>query len=112
VLTILTSLWADIDLVLVLPPGAFRPPPKVRSAVVRLGFRQPRVDVSDTDSFEALVKAIFSQRRKTLSNALKPFAAIRGLDAAAMLREANLDGRRRPETLDLAELARLTLPRG
>jgi 16S rRNA (adenine1518-N6/adenine1519-N6)-dimethyltransferase len=112
VLTILTSLWADIDLALVLPPGAFRPPPKVRSAVVRLGFRQPRVDVSDTDSFEALVKAIFSQRRKTLSNALKPFAAIRGLDAAAMLREANLDGRRRPETLDLAELARLTLPRG
>jgi 16S rRNA (adenine1518-N6/adenine1519-N6)-dimethyltransferase len=108
VLSILTSLWADIDVILTLPPGAFRPVPKVHSAVVRLRFRQPRVDVVDPESFEALVKAIFSQRRKTLSNALKPFAALRSKDAAAMLREAGLDGRRRPETLDLAELARLT----
>jgi 16S rRNA (adenine1518-N6/adenine1519-N6)-dimethyltransferase len=68
------------------------------------------VDVPDPDIFEALVKVLFSQRRKTLTNALKPFAATRGKDAAAMLREAGLDGRRRPETLDLAELARL-IPR-
>ena len=107
VLTILASLWADIDLVLALPPGAFRPAPKVRSAVVRLRFRPPRVDVGDADGFEALVKGIFSQRRKTLSNALKPVAARRGQDAAAMLRQAGIDGRRRPETLDLEELARL-----
>jgi 16S rRNA (adenine1518-N6/adenine1519-N6)-dimethyltransferase len=110
VLSILASLWADIDLILTLPPGAFRPVPKIRSAVVRLRFRQPRVDVPDPGSFEALVKALFSHRRKTLSNALKPFAAIRGRDAAAVLREAGLDGRRRPETLDLEELARL-IPR-
>jgi 16S rRNA (adenine1518-N6/adenine1519-N6)-dimethyltransferase len=69
------------------------------------------VSVPDSDTFEALVKAIFSQRRKTVANALKPFAALRGMDPAAMLREAGLDGRRRPETLDLAELARL-VPRG
>jgi 16S rRNA (adenine1518-N6/adenine1519-N6)-dimethyltransferase len=111
VLSILTSLWAEIDLVLTLPPGAFRPAPKIRSAVVRLRFRQPRVSVPDSDTFEALVKAIFSQRRKTVATALKPFAALRGMDPAAMLREAGLDGRRRPETLDLAELARL-VPRG
>jgi 16S rRNA (adenine1518-N6/adenine1519-N6)-dimethyltransferase len=107
VLSILTSLWADIDLILTLPPGAFRPAPKIRSAVVRLRFRRPRVNVPDPESFEALVKAIFSQRRKTLANALKPFAALRGQDPAAMLREAGIDGRRRPETLDLEELARL-----
>jgi 16S rRNA (adenine1518-N6/adenine1519-N6)-dimethyltransferase len=65
------------------------------------------VNVPDPDTFEALVKAIFSQRRKTLANALKPFAALRGQDLAAMLREAGIDGRRRPETLDLEELARL-----
>jgi 16S rRNA (adenine1518-N6/adenine1519-N6)-dimethyltransferase len=107
VLSILASLWADIDLILSLPPGAFRPVPKVRSAVVHLRFRQPRVDVGDPDTFEALVKALFSQRRKTLSNALKPFAARWGQDAAAILRQAGIDGRRRPETLDLAELALL-----
>ena len=111
VLSILASLWADIDLILTLPPGAFRPAPKVRSAVVRLRFRQPRVDVPDTASFEALVKAIFTQRRKTLSNALKPFAAWRGQDAATILRQVDIDGRRRPETLDLPEFARLRSPR-
>ena len=45
VLTVLTGLNADVTRVLSLPPGAFRPPPKVHSAVVRLAFRPPKVDV-------------------------------------------------------------------
>ena len=53
VLTVLTALDADVTRVLSLPPGAFRPPPKVHSAVVRLAFRPPTVDVarSATRSF-------------------------------------------------------------
>ncbi|MGH9330387.1 MAG: 16S rRNA (adenine(1518)-N(6)/adenine(1519)-N(6))-dimethyltransferase RsmA [Vicinamibacterales bacterium] len=107
VLSILASLHADIGQLLTLPPGAFRPPPKVWSAVVRLRFRAPKVEVQDKAVFEAVVKSIFTQRRKTLSNALKPFAAARGREAAATIAAAGLDGRRRPETLQLSELARL-----
>ena len=50
VLTVLTALNADVTRVLSLPPGAFRPPPKVHSAVVRLAFRPPKVDVDDHDA--------------------------------------------------------------
>jgi 16S rRNA (adenine1518-N6/adenine1519-N6)-dimethyltransferase len=107
VLSILASLNADIEQVLTLPPGAFRPAPKVWSSVVRLRFRPPSVEVGDERVLEGLVKSIFTQRRKTLSNALKPFAAARGREAAEAIAAAKLDGRRRPETLDLSELARL-----
>jgi 16S rRNA (adenine1518-N6/adenine1519-N6)-dimethyltransferase len=107
VLAILASLYADVERVLTLPPGAFRPPPAVRSAVVRLRFRRSAVPVEDARLLESLVKTIFTQRRKMLANALKPFAAARGLDAAAALAAAGLDGGRRPETLQLPELARL-----
>lgn len=107
VLAILVSLFADVERVLTLPPGAFRPPPQVRSAVVRLRFRPPPVAVADLRLLESLVKSIFTQRRKTVANALKPFASTRRLEARAALAAAGLDGGRRPETLQLPELARL-----
>lgn len=107
VLSILVQLHAKVERVLTLPPGAFRPMPKVRSAVVRLTFRAPAVALQDEDMFERLVRSIFTQRRKTLANALKPVADLRGHDARQLLRTAHIDASRRPETLDLAELARL-----
>jgi 16S rRNA (adenine1518-N6/adenine1519-N6)-dimethyltransferase len=110
VLSILASVYAEIEQVLTLPPGAFRPPPKVWSAVIRMRFRSPTVQISDPARFEGLVKSIFTQRRKTLSNALKPFAAVQGLESAAIIAAADIDGRRRPETLNLQELARLAAP--
>jgi 16S rRNA (adenine1518-N6/adenine1519-N6)-dimethyltransferase len=106
-LTIQTALFADVTLLLSLPPGAFRPPPAVQSAVVRLAFHAAAVPVADAAAFDELLRGLFSLRRKTLANALKPLATSRGLSAAAILGVAELDGRRRPETLDLAELARL-----
>jgi 16S rRNA (adenine1518-N6/adenine1519-N6)-dimethyltransferase len=107
VLTILTRLHADVTRVLTLPPGAFRPMPKVRSAVVRLTFRPPAVDIADGALFERLVRTIFTQRRKTLLNALRPFAEGLGVSPSDALAKAEIDSRRRPETLDLPELARL-----
>lgn len=50
VLTVLTALNADVTRVLSLPPGAFRPQPKVHSAVVRLSFRPPQVAIPDRSS--------------------------------------------------------------
>jgi 16S rRNA (adenine1518-N6/adenine1519-N6)-dimethyltransferase len=108
VLAILTRIHADVTRLLTLPPGAFRPMPQVRSAVVRLTFRAA-LDVGDEAHFERLVRTIFMQRRKTLLNALHPFAAPLGVDPASALARADIDSRRRPETLDLPELARLAI---
>ena len=107
VLAILTQLYADVRRVLALPPGAFRPNPKVHSAVLQLRFREPAVPVHDHDAFEAMVRSMFTQRRKTLSNALRPFATLRGREAAGVLAATGIDPRRRPETLQLSELAEL-----
>jgi 16S rRNA (adenine1518-N6/adenine1519-N6)-dimethyltransferase len=107
VLSILTALHADVVRLLALPPGAFRPAPQVSSAVVRLTFRPPQVAITDEAAFTRMVRSMFTQRRKTLSNALRPFATQSGRDAAAALAAADIDGRRRPETLQLVELARL-----
>ena len=107
VLSIVLQLHTDPRIVLSLPPGAFRPVPKVHSAVVRLTFRPPAVRLIDERAFEAMVRSMFMQRRKTLSNALRPFADSRGHDAGTALGRAGIDPRRRPETLQLDELARL-----
>jgi 16S rRNA (adenine1518-N6/adenine1519-N6)-dimethyltransferase len=106
-LAIFVQLRASVRRLLTLPPGAFRPIPKVHSAVLRLDFRQPEVTMEDEATFERLVRSIFTQRRKTLLNALKPFAEERDVLPRDAVAAARLDGSRRPETLQLAELARL-----
>lgn len=106
-LAIQVALHADVARVLTLPPGAFRPPPAVTSAVVRLRFRPPAVDVGDAGVFERLVRGMFLLRRKMLANALEPVARARGRSAAQVLQSAGIDGRRRPETLTLEEVSRL-----
>lgn len=107
VLSVLVRLHADIRRVLTLPPGAFRPAPRVHSAVVRLDFRPPAVALRDETVFEQMVRSIFTQRRKTLQNALRSFAASRGTDSRRALEAAGIEAGRRPETLDLKELGRL-----
>jgi 16S rRNA (adenine1518-N6/adenine1519-N6)-dimethyltransferase len=103
VLTVLLSQHARITRLLDLPAAAFKPAPKVRSSVIRLEFGPPAVRVKDEALFERMVKAMFGQRRKTLANALKGFDPT----APAVLALAGIDGRRRPETLQLEEMGRL-----
>lgn len=103
VLTVMLTVHARVTRLLELPPGAFTPPPKVRSTLVRLEFTQPTVRIPDERLFEKLVKAIFSQRRKTLLNSLKAFDRSAPLVLSAM----RIDGRRRPETLEIEEIARI-----
>lgn len=107
VLSILVQLHADVRRVLALPAGAFRPIPKVQSSVLRLTFRAPAVALKDEPLFETMVRSMFMQRRKTLSNALKPFARMRNADPVSALTSAGIDPTRRPETLQLDELAKL-----
>jgi 16S rRNA (adenine1518-N6/adenine1519-N6)-dimethyltransferase len=85
------------------PPGAFTPPPKVDSAVVRmapLDARRPRA--RDEQRFAAVVAAAFSQRRKTLRN------ATRALVAPEAFERTGIDASRRGETLSVAEFIALS----
>ena len=107
VLSVLVQWRASVTKLLTLPPGAFRPPPAVTSALIRLAFRPPEIAVLDPAAFERLVRSVFTQRRKTLSNALTPFARDTPLSAAEALKRAKVDPMRRPQTLQLVEIARL-----
>jgi 16S rRNA (adenine1518-N6/adenine1519-N6)-dimethyltransferase len=104
---VLTQFRASVATLLTLPPGAFRPMPAVSSALIRLTFRPPGFAVRDVRTFERLVRSVFTQRRKTLANALRPFAEQFPLSAAEALRQAGIDPRRRPETLEMIDLAGL-----
>ena len=107
-LAILTQVAAQAERVLALPPGAFRPPPRVRSAVVALRFRPSPVPIGDRMLFERVVRSLFSQRRKTVLNAFSPLArSVSPRPPRELLERAGLAPDRRPATLDLAELARL-----
>lgn len=107
-LSVLTQLYCDVRLALAIPPGAFRPPPKVDSAVLHLRvLAGPRVPVGDEARFHRLVKAAFGQRRKTLANALAGGLGVSVATARQWLAAAGIDPGRRAETLSLEEFSRL-----
>jgi 16S rRNA (adenine1518-N6/adenine1519-N6)-dimethyltransferase len=104
ILSVLFALWADVDVPLRFPPGAFRPPPRVTSALLRIRFRkEPRADVPDLDSFEHLLQQAFARRRRTLENNLQDsYPKLKDY-----LRFLHLEGSRRAETLSVVEFAAL-----
>jgi 16S rRNA (adenine1518-N6/adenine1519-N6)-dimethyltransferase len=109
-LTVLLRLHFDIRREFLVKPGAFRPVPKVDSAVLSFTpLDKPRVEVGDEDFFRRLVKGAFNQRRKTLLNSLRS-AGIGAEDDSlpeAFVR-TGIDGGRRGETLSLDEFAALS----
>ena len=107
VLSVLVQYMADVERILALPAGAFRPVPRVQSALVRVRFHPPVQAAVDRSVFEGLVQSVFTRRRKTLANALLAFAPSSRIAPLLALRTAGLDGSRRPETLALSEFVRL-----
>ena len=107
VLAVLLRQVAAPTRLLALPPGAFRPAPEVHSAVLRLAWHGPDPVPRRLDVCRALVRAVFTRRRKTLSNALQAYPLPDRLPPAVVLATACIDGQRRPETLDIAEFVRL-----
>ncbi len=109
-LGVMVQYFCYVEPLIEVPPESFHPAPKVDSAVVRLiPHARPPVEVADPERLSALVAQAFSQRRKTLRNTLKGW-----LDAAT-IEACDIDPGRRPETLSLAEYARLCAalpPRG
>jgi 16S rRNA (adenine1518-N6/adenine1519-N6)-dimethyltransferase len=90
------------------PARAFRPPPKVRAAVVRLDVRsRPAVDVDDRDAFFRLVQAGFAAPRKHLRNSLALGLRIHPPEAERLLAASGVEPSRRPQTLAMEEWAAL-----
>lgn len=100
-LTLTLAVRAEAALLFTVGPGAFNPPPKVDSAVVRLRPRPAPFPLHDLGTFDRLVRQAFSYRRKTLSNAL------RGLCGPEHFAAAGIDPKARAETLSPADFARL-----
>lgn len=75
ILSVLIQAWYDVEYLFTVEPGVFNPPPKVRSAVIRL-TRNKTTDLGcDEKLFKRLVKTTFNQRRKTLRNNIRPLLA-------------------------------------
>ena len=72
ILSVLLQAWYDIDYIISVGSGAFAPPPKVQSAVIRLRRNARTALGCDEKLFKQVVKTAFNQRRKTMRNALKP----------------------------------------
>lgn len=101
ILSVFLQAWYDIDYLFTVGSGAFNPPPKVQSAVIRL-TRNSRLSLGcDEKLFRTVVKTAFGQRRKTLRNSLKP------LLPQAIVSDPVFD--LRPERLGVEDFVSLTL---
>ena len=108
-LAVAVRLHAQPRIALAIPAGAFRPMPQVQSAVVTLQFCPAPVAVRDPRLLDRVVRSIFSQRRKTAINALRPLVSqMSTLAAGAVFERAGVDPRVRPAQLKLEELAELS----
>ena len=107
-LSVAIQYYARAALVCHVPPGAFRPPPKVTSSVVLLEpLPRPAVEVADREAFFALVRAGFSAPRKQLRNSLSHGLGAPQADIGRLLEGLQIDGRRRPQTLNLEDWAQI-----
>lgn len=104
VLSLAVQYHADPEIKFIIPAGAFRPVPKVDSAAIHMDIRNtPKVVVADEALFFKVIRAGFSQRRKTLSNALKLLMP----NIKDVLIDTGIDPGRRAETLSMVEFAKL-----
>jgi len=112
ILSVLVQAWYDVEYLFTVEPGVFNPPPKVRSAVIRM-TRNKTTDLGcDEKLFKKLVKTTFNQRRKTLRNNIKPLLsqlqAESGAqyDFTALLADPIMQ--KRPEQLSVEDFIQLT----
>ncbi len=101
-LSVMLQAYCTVTPLFVVPPGAFRPPPKVDSAVVHMVPRPPaEIGVADPQRFTEVVRAAFGQRRKTLRNALS------GVCDGAAIEAAGISPDARAEQVEVAAFIRL-----
>jgi len=112
-LSVTAGHYADAEIVETVPRGAFDPQPRVTSALVRTTPREPDYEVPSDEFFMAFLKAVFTQRRKTMRNAVRNTAHISGLrdpDAVVAAADESLMSARAGKLTpaDFADLATLS----
>jgi 16S rRNA (adenine1518-N6/adenine1519-N6)-dimethyltransferase len=108
-LALSVQVYGHPDIIAHIPASAFYPPPKVDSAIIRIDrFPSPVIPSDELEAFFQLMKAGFSQKRKTLRNALAGGLHLSPPVVEAMLNHAHIDPMRRAETLSLPEWRNLT----
>lgn len=103
-LAVETQVYAEAEVLFKVPPRAFRPAPKVHSAVIRLRVRSsPAVAPEDVDAFLELVHAGFAAPRKRLRNSLAVGLGVKAAVVDALLAACGIDGEQRPALLGLED---------
>ncbi|MBQ1441560.1 MAG: 16S rRNA (adenine(1518)-N(6)/adenine(1519)-N(6))-dimethyltransferase RsmA [Clostridia bacterium] len=109
-LTVAINYYSQPRMLFRVSPGSFMPPPKVTSAVIRMDILpEPEYDVGDEEIFFAMIKAGFSQRRKTLANSLTSGGFLSKEQAATALADADIPPNSRIESLSMDKLAELSV---
>ena len=104
ILSVATQLYGNPRIVTYVPPKAFRPTPKITSAIVRIDvFPTLALSLDSTERFFQLVRAGFTARRKQMRNSLKQGLSLSSDAAESILAQAKIDSSRRAETLSLSE---------
>ena len=106
--TVAVSYYARSEQLFFVPKDSFLPPPKVDSEVIRLTVREkPPVEIEDEEFFFRVVKAAFSQRRKTAENSISSGLGKDKATVAAAIEKAGLEKTVRAEKLTMEDFARL-----
>jgi 16S rRNA (adenine1518-N6/adenine1519-N6)-dimethyltransferase len=109
ILSVSTQFYGEPQLASIIKAGAFWPRPDVDSAVLHIDvYEQSPYDVADESLFFEVVRAGFSQKRKQLKNSLAGGLGLSGGETTALLEGADIDPRRRAETLSIMEWAALS----
>ncbi len=107
-LSVIVQMHGSVKMLFSVPPRAFRPAPKVTSAVVRIDLHdRPEMKIEDADSFVEFAAAGFRSPRKQIRNSLRAGLGAPADAVSALLRNAQIDPTRRPSTLGLDEWAAL-----
>jgi len=108
-LSITVQLYADVKTLFHLKPTSFYPSPKVESSVIKIVFlKRPRVFIADKNLFLLVVRSAFGQRRKIILNSLSANLNLPKKEVEVILNEAEIDPKRRPETISTQEFADLS----
>jgi 16S rRNA (adenine1518-N6/adenine1519-N6)-dimethyltransferase len=108
ILSVITGYCADVTRIMDIPPGLFRPRPKVTSTLVQMEFREPVIVATDFAFFKNIVRQAFQKRRKKLINALKGLSSFSQDEIIQALEVCGIDPGCRAEVLSIENFVTLS----
>ncbi|MBW4828414.1 MAG: 16S rRNA (adenine(1518)-N(6)/adenine(1519)-N(6))-dimethyltransferase RsmA [Clostridiaceae bacterium] len=107
-LSVFVQYYTEPEIVLSVPKNAFMPRPNVDSAVIKLKIRKEKIELENRETFFKVVKAAFSQRRKTILNSLSSGLKTDKATIRAILEKADIDPKLRAENLTIEDFSKIS----